>query len=281
MKSSKSKITKIKRVAISNVAEVTLSITRDLSQSKIGRIIIAGNYSRKFEDARKILEKVTKCNFEAEYLITCGGFVKFPWVNGDFSRLVEEAQAWCERLLNGIEVEDITDYLTIGIDSYSNRASLRKPHVELVGLYDVENDRWHWTGKSYPTQDQKKGLLRADLDTHFVRLRDRVMILGCHDLTMFNPRAIANAGGWRKETIERFLSKAREFKPEVVLQHPHFTDSVRTWLVSWRTLERILSSVKHYASAGVYYREGGERSKLEEVLNVTKKGEVIDLICRL
>jgi len=281
MRSPKSKITKINRIATSNIAEVALNITGDSGFSKIGRIVIAGNYSRKFEDTRKILEKVSECNFKAEYLITCGGFVEFPWVNRDFDRLLEEAQAWCERLLNGIGIENITDYLTIGIDSYSNRTNLRKPHVELVGLYDVKTDRWHWTGKSYPTHDQEKGLLRAELDTHFVRLRDRVMVLGCHDLTMFNRRAIANAGGWRKETIKRFLSKAREFKPEVVLQHPHFTDSERTWLVSWRNLERMLDSVRHYASAGVYYREGGEKSKLDEVLKVTKKGRVIDLVFRL
>lgn len=277
MKKSK----RINGITALKAVKVDLNTTEDLRFSKICRIVIAGNYSRKFSDARKILEKAVKNDFKTEYIITCGGFVEFPWMNGDFDQLVDEAQACCEKLLSGIEVEDIANYLTIGADSYSDKSNLRKPHVELVGLYDVKNDRWYWTGKSYPIHDQEKGLLRASLDSHFVRLRDKVLILGCHDLTMFNPRAIANASGWRKMTIENFLNKAKKFEPEIVLHHPHFTDSKFTWLAAWRNLERILDSVKHYASSILYYREGRERSELNEVLKATKRGNVIDLICKL
>ena len=254
-----------------------------VSESKICRIVIAGNYSREFDDARKILENVVNKiavnnDFNFQYLMTCGGFIEIPWINGDFNQIVEHAKTWGIKLLDGIEIESSTRYLTIGIDSYSHTSSLRRPHVELVGLYDTHKDRWHFTGKSYPTVDQVQGLIRADLGSHFIELQDKLLILGCHDLTMFNPRAIKTAGSWRKSIIEQFLEKARKFKPDVVLHHPHVTDSKFTWLVSWRKLERMLDSVQHYASGIVYYNDVRERSGLDEVLEYTKKGEVLDLV---
>ncbi len=40
-----------------------------------------------------------------------------------------------------------------------------------------------------------------------------VLILGCHDLTMFNPRARANAQGWRQHTWKSFEVIAKDRKP--------------------------------------------------------------------
>ncbi len=239
---------------------------------KICRLFIKGKFSRRFEDARRILEKVSKTDFEADYFITPGGFISIPWKFHNFEEAVKEAEKWAERLLHGLELN--SDCITIGVDSYSN-ASLRKPHIELVGVY---NGEWHFTGKSYPTVDQQKGLIKADLQSHFMELKDKVMVLGCHDLTIFNPRAIAVVRGWRREIIDRFLEIARYFKPEIVLHHPHFTDSKFTWIVAWKNLERLLPSVRHYASSSVYFRSGSERSKLDEVLKATKKGDVVDII---
>lgn len=240
---------------------------------KICRLFIEGNFSRKFEDARRILEKLSK-DFKAGYFITPGGFIIIPWKFHNFGEAVKEAERWVERLLAGIEIN--ADCITIGVDSYSN-TSLRKPHIELVGVYDGE---WHFTGKSYPTVDQQKGLIRVDLSSHFMEIKEKVMVLGCHDLTIFNPRVIAVVKGWRRGIVDRFLKMARVFKPEIVLHHPHFIDSKFTWLVAWKNLEKLLPSVKHYASSSVYFRYGGERSRLDEVLKATKKGYVKDIILK-
>ncbi len=243
--------------------------------AKICRLFILGNYSRKFEDARDILKKVSELDFKAGYFITPGGFIEIPWKFNNFEEAVREAKIWVEKLLSGIEIN--ADCITVCVDSYSG-ASLKKPHIELVGVYDGE---WHFTGKSYPTVEQERGLIKASLESHFLELRDRVMILGCHDLNIFNPRSIKNSKGWRRELNEKFRELAINFKPEIVLHHPHYTDSKRIWLVAWKNLERMLPSVKHYASSSVYYRDCGERSSLEDVLRATKKGDVSEIQCRL
>ncbi|RLI80573.1 hypothetical protein DRP05_00010 [Archaeoglobales archaeon] len=114
--------------------------------------------------------------------------------------------------------------------------------------------------------------------SHFMTFNDKVMVLGCRDLNIFNRRSIATSKGWRKEINTRFREIAVDFKPSVVLHHPHYTDSKYTWLAAWKNLERELPSVKHYASSSIYFRDGGERSSLDEVINNTKKGDVMDII---
>lgn len=106
------------------------------------------------------------------------------------------------------------------------------------------------------------------------------MILGCHDLTIFNPRS-KNATGWRKEVNEEFKKIAKREKPEIVLHHPHTTVKVRTWLNAWCNLKKILPSVKIYASAGRYYesdRDLSEYDRLEDVLRYTRCGSTVDFI---
>jgi hypothetical protein len=240
--------------------------------TKICRLFVKGNFSRKFEDTRQILKEASETDFKARYFVTPGGFIVIPWKFQSFKEAVHEAKIWAEKLIRGIEIN--ADCITIGIDSHSSK-NLRKPHVELVGL---KGDEWHFTGKIYPTVEQQKGLLRSDFDSHFLEVGERVMILGCHDLNIFNPRSIKTAKGWRKEVSDKFRDKAKEFSPEIVLHHPHYTDSFRIWLSAWRNLERELSSVNHYASSSVYFRSRGERSDLNKVLRATKKGDVLDTV---
>ena len=103
------------------------------------------------------------------------------------------------------------------------------------------------------------------------------MILGCHGLTIFNPR-LKNARGWKERVNKEFRELAKEERPEIVLQHPHTTDSVRTWAGAWRGLLREVPSVRVYASAGRYYRPEGERSSLDEVLENTERSNTLDFI---
>ena len=108
----------------------------------------------------------------------------------------------------------------------------------------------------------------------------KLMILGCHDLTIFNPRS-KNAKGWRKEVNATFKESAKSERPICVLQHPHTTIKRRTWLNAWNCLRRTLPSVEQYAGAGRYYEPDRESSKwdtLDDVLKSTRCGNIIDFI---
>lgn len=188
----------------------------------------------------------------------------------------------------GEKLRKVTDYITLGIDSYKEKISttqnfISQPHIELVFLIDLRNNKFYWTGKSYPTPSQQNGLLRiSDLKTHFFELNDvgKVMILGCHDLTVFNPRS-KNAKRWREKVNREFQKLAKEAKPLIVLQHPHTTVKIRTWLNAWSHLRRMLPSVRHYLGAGGYFdpdRDSSEWDTLDDVLKSTKCGNTIDFI---
>lgn len=240
-------------------------------KAKVARLFIKGNFSRRLEDAGELLKRLAG-NFKADYFITPSAFVIMPWKFSSFNEAAREATIWAGKLMKGIEID--ADHIFVGIDSYS-ASSLKKPHVELSVICSPEP--WHCTGKIYPTVEQEKGLVRADIESHFADFDDRVAILCCHDLSIFNPRSDKVVTGWRKEVKEKFKSKTKEFKPEVCIHHTHYTDTHRTWLASWRRFEEV-SGVKHYATAGVYYREGGERAELDLVLENTKRGDVLDVI---
>ena len=238
-------------------------------------------------------------------LVTCGGFIQFDWPEstswddiGDsrnptqdsLNALVKEAQKCVNSLLDcGLckQLSEFTDYITLGIDSRNekvstNRNRISKPHIELVFLKDLREDKLYWRGKSYPTSGQEKGLVRiADLKSHLLNLSiGKVMILGCHDLSIFNPRS-KNAKGWRRKVNRDFKKLARKENPECVLHHPHTTVKGLTWLCAWAGLTRMLPSVKQYAGAGRYYESDREQSKwdtLDRVLRLTKNTCTIDFI---
>lgn len=273
----------------------------------VARIIIGGDWYGNPEVVNNLLRKVCEIWPEGKRvksLITCGGFVKFKWPNylskyniGNnlepsdkvLSELTTEARNSVDRVLgNGVyeELAKVTDYITIGIDSYKDKISttqnyIGQLHVELVLLLDLKTGYFHWTGKSYPTPSQQNGLVRiCDLDTHFLELRDVgvTMILGCHDLTMFNNRNWHNTGQWRKEIKATFRELAKRHQPVLVLQHPHTTDSIWTWASAWNELAGELPSVQRYASAGRYWNSKVERSDLYDVLEYTKLGNTVDFV---
>ena len=125
------------------------------------------------------------------------------------------------------KLAEFADYITFGIDSRKSKVSttrnfIGQHHAELVILVDLKNSGIYWSGKSYPTTSQEHGLVRIkDLATHFLDLDvGKTMILGCHDLTVFNPRS-KNAVGWRKQVNEEFAKMAKDQKLIYVLHHPH------------------------------------------------------------
>jgi len=278
----------------------------------IARVIITNNWEGDFEDAKNILSDVLDIwprGKKVKFLMTCGGFIQFKWPKSisyadlkdnkspkieSVESLVREAEQCAEALLtNGLgeKLKEVTDYLTLGIDSYKEKISMTQSyisqlHIELVFIIDLRNDKIYWTGKSYPTTGQQYGLVRiADLKKHFLNLSDvgKVMLLGCHDLSMFNNRNMENTGRWRKGIKMDFRRLSKEEKPVVVLHHPHTTVKVTTWRNSWRTLEREVPTVKKYAGAGRYYEPDRKKSKydsLNDVLKSTRKAPTIDFIIR-
>ncbi len=61
------------------------------------------------------------------------------------------------------------------------------------------------------------------------------------------------------------------FKPTVVLQHPHTTDSANMWRMPWACLAREYPSVRVYASGIGYFNwMGPARCPLSEVLSGTR-----------
>jgi hypothetical protein len=160
-------------------------------------------------------------------------------------------------------------------------------HAELVYVADLRSGALHFTGKSYPTPNQARGLLRiADLETHFTDLNGQsALVLGCHDLTIFNPRSDAKAKGWRADVKKAFQTIASYRKPAIVLHHPHTAVQRMTWLLAWKELLRELPSVKSHLGKGCYSlrdpRNGQNRDALEAVLDSTKSPDVLDIVVQL
>ena len=180
------------------------------------RIIITNDWTGNPIEARNIFEKVYKFwpeNNKVKFLLTCGGFIQFKWPesiikddigdnknpnNDVIDILIDEAEKYARFVLKdgiGDNLSRYTDYITLGIDSFKEKISttqntISQPHIELVFLIDLKNDKYYWTGKSYPTNGQEKGLVRiTKLNKHIFDLNiGKTLILGCHDLSVYNPR---------------------------------------------------------------------------------------------
>ncbi len=240
---------------------------------------------------RFVHKNIDKNHFD--FIVIPGGFLNFEFpfqlydehididkpTRKQIQLLQEQAQLTIEdflydKLANDIfdGLKNVADYITIGIDGAS-----RRQKIELIAVYDLRIKKIiHWTGKFYPVKTQEEYLIKYPyLGSHFIELNGyKVLILGCHDLNVFSNRGQSKAIGWRKEAAEIFKSKCQKYKPSIVLQHPHCTDSSKIWRSSWLELERKLSSVTDYVS-GIYFDEEDHRSCLEDVLAKTKKGDVL------
>jgi len=280
-------------------------IPEELENHKIARIVISG---KQYKDGEPILVELKSVlvsfiqeaypNIKFEFIVTPGGFLTFKWpserIDKDVANSEKNLQSFCniaELKINeffnhlGKEIFDklkeTADYFTIGIDSKNPN---NKQHIELIAVYDLKKSKIiNWTGKFYPTERQKRYLIKInDLDTHFTQLNNqKIVFLGCHDLNVFNPRGQANANpdSWKRKKADNFKKLCQEFKPDIILHHPHTTDTPNIWNLAWKTVESKLPCVKHYASGIKYYNSDGHlRGALNKVLEKTKKGDVIDFI---
>lgn len=264
----------------------------------LARIVISGAWSQRHYDAKKLLEEVIEAwpeNKKVEFLITCGGFIDFPWpndlqlnkpdtINPDneiINALCDSAEPVIHKVIDKNirnKLKGLTNYVTLGLDS----SNPQRYSVELVAVINTGNGKIHWTGKSYPNNDQEKSLIRInDMSTHFMNSKSgKVMVLGCHDLKMFSNRGRAvSKSEWRINARNELDTLLIEENPKIVIQHPHSTDSTRSWGTEIKQLCNQVDSIENFLSAGRYYR-GSEkiRSPLSDVLNSTKIGQSIDFV---
>lgn len=277
------------------------------------RIVIDGGWSKKSEDVVKLLKEICDIwdgdaeirDFKTHILMTCGGFLEFEWPrhvtrntigdywnpnSGALSALFSAAEVTLREVLTHellARLAKFTNYITIGVDSSKELVSTTKnyinvPHVELVSLVNTQTGEFIWTGKTYPTNAQQNSLVRIqNFETHFVSLPNigTTMVLGCHDLNIFNNRNLERTGLLRKTLKNEFRQLSKIKKPVAILHHPHTTLSSRTWASAWGWVRSELPSVKWYASAGRYDSEK-ELPSLDNknVLIDTKQGASIDFI---
>ncbi|MBS1754400.1 MAG: hypothetical protein KF741_06455 [Ferruginibacter sp.] len=282
--------------------------TKGISKHKIARLIVTGKqyYSNglpNYSKLERVFEKfvaITNDKQHFEFVVTPGGFLKFEFPKNlqkgiEVEELEQkhipafqaEAESTIKKFLASINrntfknLQKTADYLTIGIDGH-NPGNYH--HIELVAVYDLHKEIIvNWTGKFYPTENQKRDLVKInDLNSHFLKLNNQnVVILGCHDLSVFNPRgqAVARADSWKGKTSEKFRKLCKKFKPDIILQHPHTTDTPNIWNLSWHTLVKELPQVRHFASGIKYFNWNGDpRGDLDTVLAKTKKGDVTDFV---
>jgi hypothetical protein len=287
--------------------QAQIIVNEDLNPS-LARIVIAGEWEGDANFSKQLLKDV--CDKwpkgkNVNFLVTCGAFLNFDWPQSlndvgnnkcpnktVLNLLISEAKKQCDLLIDEELRQKLiacTKYITIGVDSFKDKvslsnASIRQPHVELVALVDLRTKKYFWTGKSYPTTGQEMGLIRfEDLSTHIVGLPfGKTMILGCHDLNVFNPRGkVTTKKEWRNNIRKDFYEMVKNETPRIVLHHPHTTDSSRIWTAAWNELSKIAPTVEKYISAGRYFNRDTERSNLNEVLNKTKLGNTIDFIVNI
>lgn len=277
---------------------------RDTPKARVARVILTCAWEGDLVKARELLDAISRSwpeDRRVDFLITCGGFIQFDLapvispLNAKQNpvRALELLLGETKRIAMGFLEGELIGrfdgklrYITLGTDSHKDKIStsqtlITQPHAEMVALLNLKTGEIHCTAKSYPTPGQETGLLRStDLLSHFIQSDDgsTIMILGCHDLSIFNPRGIANAMGWRAAMGSDFRSLAKKLRPRVVLQHPHTTEFVGTWTAAWNRLTSELPSVELYASAGRYWRPDGPRSALEDVLARTTSGPALDFI---
>lgn len=266
------------------------------SAPAIVRAVVNGCPSTNLKTAeRMLLDAVKKvpANLGAKFLLTPGGFAQQPFPRNfrgqlgwnstekDLARVLGEANEYANEVVSARVLSAArgrVEFITLGLDLIDD-GGVTAPHAELVAIFDVSTGRLlRWTGKSYPVSDQEHTLLHvADVRSHLLEIGgERVLVLGCHDLNMWSPRSHSRQkpGGERRQRCDWMRKLARQFRPTVVLQHPHQTDSANIWALGWSGIMKDLPDVTSAASGIAYYGRNGEpRRPLESVLARTQRGE--------
>lgn len=285
----------------------------------IVRIVLDGSPQRwcgdqaispNFDLASKMLEQaVDDLGWPASrvlFAVAPGGFIqeRMPrgyddrgdrgWASrpGDFRSLALVAEKAVWKVINrGIrtKLRRRSRFLTVGVDlvpEYQSKTTGGTgTRAELVAVVDLDEGAIvRWTGKSYPRSGQEERVLVQEpcLESHLLcAAGHRVLLLGCHDLNMFNGRGRFHAKNERQRRWQDMDNLARRFNPTMVLHHPHQTDLPDTWRQGWSGLRRLLGFDGQYASGIAYFPRVSHswraRYPLDDVLKATKSDDVIDI----
>ncbi|MDP3012978.1 MAG: hypothetical protein Q8M92_01960, partial [Candidatus Subteraquimicrobiales bacterium] len=242
--------------------------------------------------------------FVADYLIVCGGFVLADWPGKLNIRWVRDPTDEEQDEIHGAgkrcaakllstklvaRLKKVCKFFSFGVDVYQGDGIV-DPHAEMVCLIETATGKTHWTCKFLPVDKQKaKLVVPFGMESHFIRCgKDRVMILGCHDLWAFVKRGRKHSGETDKDRARKEIARlTRERRPTVVLQHPHTSDFVQTWSGSWGGLKRhVGDSLKAAASAGRHPRRTTRgdivrtTDLLDRILAATRTGPTMDIVVR-
>lgn len=269
---------------------------RRAKRGSLGRIILCEKCEIYPERAKALLLGIADAllaergaQARLHVLTACGGFVEFEWpedsIEGraDFDALVARAEFACKVMLTPAvrrSLRRVTKFLSLGMDAWWGEDHW-EPHAELVVLVDLDSNRYFWSGKCYPTQEQRRHLVSAPVASHAIKVNgERILLLGCHDLTAFNPRAMATSKGAHRKLGKAMRDLARQHKPTLVLQHPHVTDTARSWRSPWLWLAEDLPSVKQWLGAGRYVGRGNRkpRGEIDKVLRDTASEATVDVL---
>ncbi len=271
-----------------------------LGDAAIVRIVVEGSPATSPRAASEILLEAFDrwpASGRATFTLTPGGFLcgEFPaqwsgnlgWNSSarELDSLVSSARPLVAACLTKnvlAHARPRTKFITLGVDLISKTAQ-----AELIAIIDCgSGEIIRWTGKSYPTASQERSLFHvADIDSHLLEIAgERVLILGCHDLNMFSARARANQSpnGLRRVRCDEMARAVRRFKPTVVLQHPHSTDTPNIWRMPWACIARDYPSIHTYASGISYFSwHDKPRRPLNDVLDGTRSDSgVADVVVR-
>lgn len=191
-------------------------------------------------------------------------------------------------------LEEKVSYLSIGVMmSALNPAgesidrSIQKPHIEMVGIYGAREKGFVcWTGTSFASRLQKKGLLACiDMKTHITKLKGhKVLVLGNNDVAAFEP--LKKVSMENKQT--RFTDRMREGlvelleeeRPETILHHASNSARAQLLIPAMSCVRERYSWVKTFASGFRYVTRFIELGQVgaEVLIPQTRYGEIEDLV---
>lgn len=256
----------------------------------------------------------------ATFTVTPGGFIRASlpsnygggrgWESAasDLDKLAPCARAAVDCVVSGKALQAArrrTKYLTLGVDLNregqkegrvlgDHRCSTKCPsthtHAELVAIFDTDiGEVVSWTGKSYPVDGQQHTLVHVvDLGTHLFEVcSERILVLGCHDLHMFSSRGRKSSRPSRKMIRkQRMRELAGEFKPTIILHHPHTTYSPNVWSGAWGATVAALPTVHTWASGVAFcgnpkvVSEWQPHQTLEKTRRATTSDTVSDVVVK-
>ena len=255
---------------------------------KINRLIFNGWPTT---DKSKLKNKIKEVldNYQSDILLLPGGSLIYN-INKDWEDSGWNTHKDFDIVFWSILKKKVADfcksfngkYLSIGVDLRSEKTN---KHAELVCFIDLEsNELLRVTGKSYPTGDQEQSLVHiTNLQSHCLELDgERILLLGCHDLNIYNARAITNLkeGSERWKRWKEFRRVADEFKPTLILHHPHATDTSKTWKLGWSGLKKAYGNIQYasgisYTTAKPIKRESLVKVLLNTASNLSGTGIIV------